>query len=489
MSTRTRTLTKSKFLHGLQCHKQLYFGVHEPKAQELTVDPATRQRSEHDPLVVKLARERFVGGVLLDYAPWQYRERCDATQAALGADESAIFEASFLEGGVFVAADILERHGRSYHLVDVKSTTQQLPVQVPDVAIQLYVLRAAGVDVSKVEVMRLNPDCHFPDLSNLFVRDDVTEQAEAYLPRVPRQVEQMREALSGELPNVDIGEHCDRPYPCPFKSRCWPELPENHVSTLYEIGDAADTLLAAGINTIDEVPSDYPLPDVAARQVRSVRSGELIIEHGLRAELEKLQLPIAFLHFETIAPPVPVWDGCAPYDAVAVQMSCHVLDAAGGLAHQDYLARGAGDPRPAVAVAVVRACERAKTVLAYGDSFERGCLERLAEAVPAQREALLSLNDRLVDLLSIVRNYVYHPDFGGSFSLKCVLPALVPILSYHDLRICDDATAQAVLERLLLREASVSPEEQDALRQQLLTHCKLDTLAMLKLLQVLLDVA
>ena len=33
---------------------------------------------------------------------------------------------------------------------------------------------------------------------------------------------------------------------------------------------------------------------------------------------------------------------------------------------------------------------------------------------------------RLWDLLPVVRNHVYHPAFAGSFSLKDVLPALVP---------------------------------------------------------------
>ena len=485
MTYRTPTLSKSKFVNGLQCLKMLWWRVKEPKAPELAVDPVTQQVFDNGTLVGQVARERFAGGVLLDYAPWQYRERCDATRAAMAADRSALFEASFSANGVFVAVDILERDGDSHRLIEVKSTTKQKSEHIPDVAIQLHVLRAAGVGVSKVEVMHLNRDCHFPDLSNLFTRVDVTDQATALQDGIPDQVEQMQQALAGALPTVDIGDHCHSPYECPFKSRCWPEQPKDHVSTLYRIGARAQELLAEGFETIHTIPDDYPLGTVAARQLRSVKTGKLIVEPGLREALVAIEQPTAFLDFETIGPPIPVWDGCAPYDAIAVLMSCHVLDAAGNLQHHEYLAEDAEDPRAQVAEAVVRACEGSRTILAYNASFERGCIERMAEAVPTHRAALTAISERIVDLLPIIRNHVYHPDFGGSFSIKKVLPALVPSMTYSELEIGEGATAQAMLERLLLREASLTPAERETLRRQLLVYCKQDTLAMVRLLEVL----
>ena len=124
-----------------------------------------------------------------------------------------------------------------------------------------------------------------------------------------------------------------------------------------------------------------------------------------------------------------------------MQMSCHVRGARGGLVHHEFLAEGPGDPRPAIAEAVVSACEGARTVVAYNASFERGRLVHLAENVPSLRTALLDVADRLVDLLPIVRDHVYHPDFGGSFSLKSVAPALVSGLGYEDLEIGEGSAA------------------------------------------------
>jgi hypothetical protein len=57
-----------------------------------------------------------------------------------------------------------------------------------------------------------------------------------------------------------------------------------------------------------------------------------------------------------------------------------------------------------------------------------------------------------------VRNHVYHPDLGGSFSLKSVLPAMVPELRYATLAIGDGETASLELERLVFQKAELTPE-------------------------------
>jgi predicted RecB family nuclease len=168
-------------------------------------------------------------------------------------------------------------------------------------------------------------------------------------------------------------------------------------------------------------------------------------------------------------------------------MSCHVRDASGDLEHYEFLAEGPDDPRPAIAQAVVRACEGAQTVVAYNASFERGRLVHLAENVPSLRTALLDVADRLVDLLPIVRDHVYHPDFGGSFSLKSIAPALVSGLGYEDLEIGEGSAASTVLEALLLRADSILAADRAMLRQQLMDYCERDTLATVKVYERLVD--
>ena len=479
-SSPTTRLSKSRYCYGIQCVKQLWWRVHEPKAPELVADESLQAIFDQGNRVGELARERFPGGVLVDGDYWAVEEKVEKTRRALANRAPAIFEAAFLKDDVFVAVDVLERRRGGWNLIEVKSTTKVKEPHYPDVAVQLHVLRSSGLDVARAELMHLNPECTFPDLSNLFARDDLTGEAESLLPGLPKEVRRLKTAIAGKLPNVEPGPHCTDPYDCPFMERCWPELPEHHVSTLYRIGKRAATFVADGFEAIQDLPEDVRLSGPTARQARSVRSGKLVVEDSLADALATIEAPVAFLDFETINPAIPVWNGCHPFEAIAVQMSCHVRGARGALVHHEFLAEGPGDPRPAIAQAVVTACEGARTVVAYNASFEKGRLLHLAEHVPTLRKALLDVAARLVDLLPIVRDNVYHPDFGGSFSLKSIAPALVRGLDYADLEIGEGGTASAVLETMLLRGDTIPLKERKKLRRQLLDYCERDTLATVK---------
>jgi hypothetical protein len=220
-----------------------------------------------------------------------------------------------------------------------------------------------------------------------------------------------------------------------------------------------------------------------------VNAGKVVVEPGLAGALEKLAFPMAFLDFETVMPAVPVWSGCGPYSQVPVQMSCHVVGARGAVRHHEHLAEGDDDPRPAIAEAVIDACAGAGTVVAYNAGFEKRCIEHLAEAVPGRRKGLLGVTERLVDLLRVVRRYVYHPDFRGEFGMKAVGPALVKGLTYDELEIGEGATAAAVLEGLLLRGGQIRREQRETLRAQLLAYCAQDTIAMVKVVERLRELA
>ncbi len=213
-------LSKSRFCAGLQCHRLLWWRVHEPDAPELAPGPALTQAFDFGDEVGERAREQFPGGVLVSERPWSIPRAITATAAALRAGVPTIFEASLEAGGIFVAIDVLERLQEGYGLVEVKSTRSVRPHHLSDVAIQVYVARAAGLDVRRAEVMHLAAGDGAADLS--FVRVDVTADVERLLGDIPRQVEAQRGALSGPLPVAAAGPHCHAPYPCVFTQRCQP---------------------------------------------------------------------------------------------------------------------------------------------------------------------------------------------------------------------------------------------------------------------------
>jgi predicted RecB family nuclease len=172
---------------------------------------------------------------------------------------------------------------------------------------------------------------------------------------------------------------------------------------------------------------------------------------------------------------------------VAVQFSAHREGFADN-AHRYHLASRGGDPRPALIGAMIEACAGAGSIVVYYEAFEKSRIKELADWFPERAAELMDVHDRIVDLLPIVRDHVYDPEFHGSFSLKKVLPALVRDLSYADLNIQEGGTATAGIYRLLFDE-SLDAAAQDALRTDLLAYCERDTEAMVRLVDVLRGIA
>ena len=486
MPSESVRLSKSRYLAGLQCHKQLWWRVHDPEAPELSPTPGQQNLFAQGREVGERARDHVPGGELIDLPFYQYDNKVAATREALKRDLTAIYEAWFLADETYVGVDILERTSRGYTVIEVKASNSRKPEHLPDAAVQVHVLRGSGLQVERAEVMHLNPECRYPDLSNLFVREDVTALVEGALIGVRDELAAQQRMLEGPLPDVRIGEHCSRPYECPFIERCWPKLPDHHVSKLYRIErKRALELEADGYATIYDLPSDLELSVIHARQVKAVQTGRMVVERTLSKALAQFTSPLAFLDFETVSLAIPRWPGCRPWQQVPVQFSVHLEDRGRGLAHHQWIADGPEDPRPALAEALVAACAGARKVVAYHASFERECIKQLREAVPRWARELERIEKRLVDLLPTIRSHVYHPDFGGGFSIKKTLPALVPGLSYADLKVQDGEVATVELQRLMLEGDGTPPAERAALREALLRYCERDTWAMVKLLEKL----
>ena len=111
----------------------------------------------------------------------------------------------------------------------------------------------------------------------------------------------------------------------------------------------------------------------------------------------------------------------------------------------------------------------------------RSGVGRAGRPRPADLSAGLEalLDGRLVDLLQLVRSHCYHPEFHGSFSIKSVLPALVPHLGYDDLAISEGTLASMAYVEMLRPETT--PERRAEIRSNLLAYCERDTLAEVEL--------
>jgi len=481
-------LYKSRYTAGVQCHKLLWWKVHEPLAIELQPDKVLQDRFDQGAQVGALARDRFPGGVLVDLPHHAYDERVKLTRKLINDGAPAIFEASFLADNTFVAVDVLTPQDRGFHLTEVKSSSSQKEQHLPDAAVQVHVLQKSGIRITGVDVMHLNKECHFPDLSNLFERTDVTAAVQPMLGKIGWEIDAQLAMLDGPLPDVPIGLQCHEPYKCPFMQRCWPK-DADHIMRLFSIGPKKGCdFMTTGVNRIADLSPNQKLSATQKRQIRAMKEGRVVVEPGLKKALEAFEGRLGFLDFETIQRAVPVWPGMAPWEQAPAQFSYHESNGDGTYRHAQYLAEGSHDARPELARAMVEATKGAERVAMYSH-FEKTKIRGLQRSVPELRPELEALEHKLIDLLPVIRDNVYHPDFRGSFSLKYVLTPLVPELTYDDLVIVDGLVASVEIARLLFVAQKISPEERDRVRQDLLNYCERDTWAMAKVLERLRELA
>ncbi len=116
-------------------------------------------------------------------------------------------------------------------------------------------------------------------------------------------------------------------------------------------------------------------------------------------------------------------------------------------------------------------------------SFESQRLSELGSWLPEFADRISAIQHRLFDVLPVVREHVYHPAFGGSYSLKVVLPALVPDMTYSGMEVADGQCAGLAWESLI--RGSMDQAESERIRKALLDYCGQDTLALVRLLDKL----
>ena len=487
-------LSKSTYLHGKQCHLRLWHHFHSP---ELAAPASEALQFIFDTghQVGELACQRHPGGHLIAHDHEHVSEALDETRQAIAAGTApALFEAAFEHQQVLVRADVLERlPDGGWRLVEVKSSTKLSDVYVQDVAVQLWVLRGAGLDVRDAAVLTLNNGYVYDgvrlDVDALFKLHPVLEAATELLPAIGGEAAAMHTMLAAPAaPAIEPGEHCSKPYQCPYYAHCtrnvvWPDHGIDELPWLYEA--RREDLLAAGIDEVKDIPEDFPLS--ARQQIvrKAVRQKRIQVSDGLGNELAAIKPPVRHLDFETFAPAIPRFAGTRPYGQIPFLFSVHTERDAQPPAHADYLHEGDDDPRPALTERLLDALGAEGSICVYS-TFERQMLQGLAAALPHRAAALAAINARLFDLLPVVRKCCYHPDFRGSFSLKAVLPALVPKLGYDDLAVADGYSAGTLYQRAL---ASNDDSQRQQTFADLRAYCARDTLATLELRKALVALA
>ncbi|MEO8604733.1 MAG: DUF2779 domain-containing protein [bacterium] len=481
------TLSKSKYVAGLQCTRRLWLACHAP---ELASQPPPAMQAQFDmgAEIGRRARERFANGTLVSEEAWEHGRAVERTRQLMADDSvGAIFEAAFEHAGIRVRVDVLERgSGGGWNLCEVKSGTGVKPVYLHDVAVQRFVVAGAGVPIHSVEIMHIDSAYvrgeRGIDWARFFARANVTAETAPLAESIPAQAVALQVMLSqAAAPAIEPSRHCFAPYACEFWGHCTAAKPPDWIFSLPRISaKQLASLGALAIERIIDIPDDFPLRSVQARARSAWRTGALHVEPALGANLSLMGPPTDYLDFETAFPAIPLYPGTRPYEQVPFQWSLHRLAASGRMVHREFLADGRGDPRPEFAQSLIDALREPNGPILVWSSFEDQIVAALAQTLPSHADDLRAVQGRLADLLPVARDHVYHPGFGGRFSIKAVAPTLAPGLRYDDLDgVADGGGAADVLMRLATG-AIDSPDEVLRHRRALLVYCKRDTLAMVE---------
>jgi hypothetical protein len=490
MTRKPPTLSKSRFVAGLQCPLRLWYQSYRPDLAA-KVSPGQEAIFDMGHEVGKAATRRYSHGIFIGEDYLHHPQAVQSTQAAMGdLFAPAIFEGAYFCDGIRVRVDILERSGWGrWNLIEVKSSTAVKEVHFPDVAVQYYVLRGSGIRVEKAGILHLNNQYSFDgnelDLQQLFTFADLTEQILSQQEETLNKVRQLKEMLAAESPPlIQPSHHCWNPYLCEFWDHCTAGMPETWIFNLNGITrKKLDALEALGVKDIRDIPDDFSLTTLQSRIRACLIEGKEFIGPQLAGELNRVEYPLHFLDFETVAPAIPRYPHTRPFQTVPFQWSDYLLHREGSLEHREYLCGEDKDPREEFARTLLDALGEKGTIFIY-TAYEKDVVASLAEHLPQYRGKLLVLQTRFKDLYAAIRRYFYHPDFHGSFSLKSVLPALVPAMKYESLSIQEGSMASLGYLRML--DLSTPSEEKERIREDLLTYCGHDTLGMVKIREELL---
>ena len=484
-------LSKSKYCNGIQCKKMLWLNKYKPEVKEEENNEGVLTTGNY---IHEIARYLFGEHVNIEFNE-DLNEMIKNTYATIESYSNVVItEASFNYNNNFCSVDILKKTKDSYEIYEVKSSTTLKDVYIKDASYQYYVLTKLGLKVKKCSIVYLNRNYTRKgdlDLEKLFIKQDITEIVESLTGEVEENIKDINKYMEQTAePNDDIGEYCFTPYSCPFFKYCTRHIEGLNVFSLAGMNYAKKIdYYKKGLYSFESLVNEN-LKEDYKKQIEYELYGkeDYIDKKNIEKFMKTLKEPLYFLDFETFQLPIPIYDGLKPYDQIPFQYSLHIMKD-GKLEHKEFLADAGIDPRRSLAERLVEDIPENVCTLAYNMSFEKTVIKKLASIYPDLSNHLMNIHDNIKDLMIPFQNkWYYTKNMHGSYSIKFVLPALFPddeALDYHNLDLIHNGSeAMSSFADLVNKSA----EEQSYIRERLLRYCELDTYAMVKIYEKLIDI-
>jgi hypothetical protein len=487
-------LSKSDYMRWKICPAYAWMAKH---MKELVPDEPDQEmlqrRFDQGDLIESYARQLYPDGPIVRAFG---QGAADFTRTLINEGKPAIYQATALSAdGLMARADVLERVEGGYALWEVKSSMRVKDEHLLDVAFQRLAFTRAGINIVTTGVVHLNRDYVRRgelDPQAMFTVVPTDEKVAKLQGTIEKEAAAAFNYLSSPLqPSTCTCNTKPRWEHCPTFNLFHPDVPEYSIFHLSKLGARVIKDLASQKQyRIEDVPEGVKLSDKAANQVLMVKTGRPSINvKAIKDSLAQLTYPLYFLDYETTTSGLPLYDNTKPYQNVPFQYSLHVLrEPEGELEHYEYLATNETEnPVDELCQQLQEEIGPEGSVIVWYKEFEMGRNREMGSMEPQHREFLEQVNERVYDLMEVFWDQHYlHPGFKGSASIKAVLPVLCPELSYDNLAVRKGDKASALWEDAL--SPDFNPNERENLYHDLLEYCKLDTLAMVKVYQHLLEI-
>ncbi|MBQ8891708.1 MAG: DUF2779 domain-containing protein [Bacilli bacterium] len=484
-------LSKTKYTNACVCKKMLWLDTYKSEVKG-AID--LNSVMDNGNLVHDVARDILGDHITIEFNN-DLKVMVDDTKKAMKQENVVICEASFIYKNNFCSVDILEKNKDSYNIYEVKGSTKEKDIFLTDISFQYYVLKNLGINVQKYYLVHLNSSYYRHgelELDKLFTKIDVTDEIKKLENVVANNIESINKAMeSKEEPDIDIGIKCFNPYNCPYFTYCTSSLEKPNVFSINRLQTKKKLEYYKNkLITFKDLKDVEMNPKFKMQIEYELDNKEDYINYdNIKSFLDTLTYPLYYLDFETFQLPVPAFDNINPYMKIPFQYSLHYKEGENGeLLHKEFLGT-TPDPRRELALQLISDIPRDVCVLAYNMGFEKSVIKNLAFIFPDLREHLMNIHDNIKDLMVPFANKdYYNKAMQGSYSIKYVLPALFPndeSLDYHNLELVHNGSEAMSFYNTLFDKTK---EEQEYIRDRLLKYCYLDTYAMVKVHDKLIEV-
>jgi len=492
-------LTKSEYMMFLKHPAWLWLKKYQ-KSKLPPIDENTQSQFDTGHEFETYAEQLFPNALKLGFSNYEeYNNLPQRTEVALSEVET-ILQGRFEVNNITCIIDVLtKKDNETYKLVEIKSSTKAKPEHEYDLAFQVYVLEQYGLKIDEISVMHVNNEYVRQgaiDPKQLVTETNVTAEVRELLSVTSQKVVEAFAILeSSTIPDISPRYANQLGVTGTTWFADWMEVyyhlnPNLDKYSIYNLAfpnpEQLGKLEDMGITSIQEIPEELALREKQLMQIKTTKSGErIVLKDKIKEFLDTFQYPLYFFDYETLSSIIPFFDGMCPYKDYPFQYSLHILDTPDAeIRHTEYLHLEKSNPMPSLLKKLKEDVGSKGTILTWNMNYEKSCNERMASMYPDYEEYLQKFNERIIDLMTpFSEMWFVDKDFFGSASIKTVLPALVPELSYKEMVVSDGLKARRMWTQTILEGKNI--DSRHKIVDDLLKYCTLDTFAMVRIFKVL----